>query len=143
MKERKLTHSTHKLQSRWYVAANLVAVREEVAVAVAPNEFAELPLRVHGRHGAVIEPIILARAREVLVGVRDTIRIVVHAASLPACVPSRGKGEGVRRLRFEISNSEITRTHLFSRPPPRFSISWTAAAGKNFDNVSLQQHRDV
>lgn len=71
--------------------AHLVAVREEVAVAVAPNELAELPLRVHGRHGAVIKPIVLARAREVLVGVGDTIRVVVHAASLPSCslpVPS-------------------------------------------------------
>jgi len=62
---------------------HLVAVREEVTVSVAPDKLAKLPLRFHGRHGAVIQSIILAGAREVLVGVRDAIGVEIHA-SLPS-----------------------------------------------------------
>lgn len=58
--------------------AHLVAVREEVPIAVAANELPKLPFRFHGRHGSIIKRIVLAGTRKVLVCVGDAIRVVVH-----------------------------------------------------------------
>ena len=58
---------------------HLIAVREEVPVSIAPDKLAKLPLSLHGRHRAVIQPIaVLAGTSEVLVGVGDAISVEIH-----------------------------------------------------------------
>lgn len=66
------------------VVIHLIAVGEQIPVAVAANELAKLPLCLHGRHVPVVKPIVLPGAREILVGERDAIRIIVHAAAAAA-----------------------------------------------------------
>lgn len=56
----------------------LVPVREKVSVTVAANELAKLSLRVDGGHSPIGNPIVMPGTHEVLVGVCDSIRVVVH-----------------------------------------------------------------
>ena len=72
----------------------LVAVREKVAVAVAANKLAKLPLRFHGGHPSITQPIVMPGPYEVLVGVGDSIRVVVHDDGLAA----EGVGGTSRRV---------------------------------------------
>lgn len=60
------------------MSSYLVAVGEKVPVAVAANELAKLPLRVDGGHSSIGNPIVMPGTYEVLVGVCDSIRVVVH-----------------------------------------------------------------
>ena len=64
----------------------LVAVREKIPVAVAANELAKLPLRIDSGHSSIGSPIVMPGTHEVLVGVCDSIRVVVHGF-----VAERGK----------------------------------------------------
>ena len=48
-------------------------------MAVAANELAKLPLRVHGRHPSIAKPIVMSGPHEVLVRVGDAISVIVHA----------------------------------------------------------------